>query len=42
MSVADLRQDDMKAKSLPKGYIRFGPDFEGGDGDGMAKQDCLR
>ncbi|KAK4545717.1 hypothetical protein LTR36_002671 [Oleoguttula mirabilis] len=40
--IADLRQDDKKAKSLPRGYIRLGSDFEGGGGDGMTEQDCMR
>ncbi|KAK5127066.1 hypothetical protein LTR85_008425 [Meristemomyces frigidus] len=40
--IADLRQDDKKAKSLPRGYIRLGADFEGGGGDGMTEQDCVR
>lgn len=42
--VVDLRHDDEIAKSLPKGYIRLGDDFQG-RGDGMELDDgqaCAR
>ncbi|KAK5117541.1 hypothetical protein LTR62_004963 [Meristemomyces frigidus] len=39
--IAQLRQDDAKARSLPRGYIRLGEDFEGGGGD-VREQDCVR
>lgn len=42
VSMADLRGDDKKAKQTSKGYIRLGPDFEGGGGEGMTEQDCAR
>lgn len=42
LQTSAVRQDDKKAKSLPKKYIRLGPDFEGGGGDGMAEEDCAR
>ena len=38
----DLRQDDQKAKATPRGYIRLGPDFEGGGGEGMTEDSCMR
>jgi len=41
-SIAELRQDDVKAKSQPRGYIRLGPDFEGGGGEGMKEDNCMR
>ncbi|TKA82588.1 hypothetical protein B0A55_01373 [Friedmanniomyces simplex] len=37
-----LREDDRKAKSMPRGYIRLGGDFEGGGGDGQAEMECMR
>lgn len=37
--VADLRQDDIKAKQSPKGYIRLDPVFEG---EGLKNEDCIR
>ncbi|GAB7364476.1 hypothetical protein MBLNU230_g5286t1 [Neophaeotheca triangularis] len=40
--VAQLREDDGKAKTAPKGYIRLGTDFEGGGGDGMEEVDSVR
>ena len=40
--IAELRQDDRAAKASPKGYIRLGPDFEGGGGQGLTEQDCRR
>ena len=40
--IAELRQDDKKAKTMPKGYIRLGPDFEGGGGEGATAQSCMR
>lgn len=43
--VSDLRHDDEVAKEMPKGYIRFGEDFEG-RGDGTSQElheiDCAR
>ena len=40
--IAELRQDDDRAKSTPRGYIRLGPDFEGGGGEGMTEESCMR
>ena len=42
VSMAELRQDDQKAKTTPRGYIRLGPDFEVGGGDGMTEDGCMR
>jgi len=44
ISVAELRQDDVKAGSAPRGYIRFGSDFEGGGGQGVSEEagSCVR
>lgn len=42
ISMADLRQDDKTAKALPRGYIRLGPDFEGGGGEGVTEDSCMR
>ncbi|KAI5370549.1 hypothetical protein Slin15195_G014240 [Septoria linicola] len=42
ISIAELREDDVKAKQSPRGYIRLGPDFEGGGGEGITSQDCKR
>ncbi|KXT14614.1 hypothetical protein AC579_3654 [Pseudocercospora musae] len=39
--VKELREDDIKAKQSPKGYIRLGPDFEGGGGV-LKASDCKR
>lgn len=39
--IADLRQDDQKAKQQPRGYIRLGPDFEGGGGE-VKEDNCMR
>lgn len=39
--IADLRQDDVKAKQNPRGYIRLDPDFEGGGGV-EAGDGCMR
>lgn len=41
MSVSELRQDDQKARATPRGYIRLGPDFEGGGGIESA-ENCRR
>lgn len=38
--VATLRQDDSKAKSNPRGYIRLGEDFE--RRDGVRADECMR
>ncbi|KAK4560846.1 hypothetical protein LTR86_005426 [Recurvomyces mirabilis] len=40
--IKQLREDDRKAKSLPRGYIRLGPDFEGGGGEGVEEESCVR
>ncbi|TKA22312.1 hypothetical protein B0A50_08037 [Salinomyces thailandicus] len=40
--LAELRKDDAVAKQSPKGYIRLGPDFEGGGGEGITEQECKR
>ncbi|PIB01307.1 hypothetical protein CB0940_00496 [Cercospora beticola] len=40
--VSELREDDVKAKQSPRGYIRLGSDFEGGGGQGLTTQDCKR
>lgn len=43
--MAELRHDDVVAKSMPKGYIRLGDDFEGrGDGvdQGLQEGGCAR
>ena len=40
--ISELRQDDRKAKLEPRGYIRLGPDFEGGGGEGMTEESCVR
>lgn len=40
--ISELREDDTKAKATPRGYIRLGPDFEGGGGEGMAEDTCAR
>ncbi|KAF4552296.1 Hypothetical protein D9617_10g072770 [Elsinoe fawcettii] len=37
VSVADLRKDDAVARTMPKGYIRIGDDFEG-RGDGRSQE----
>lgn len=42
VSISELRQDDKKARTLPRGYIRLGPDFEGGGGEGVSEEDCKR
>jgi hypothetical protein len=39
--IAVLRQDDRKAKQQPRGYIRLGPDFEGGGGE-VSEANCMR
>ena len=40
--ISSLRQDDVKARSTPRGYIRLGQDFEGGGGEGMTEEGCMR
>lgn len=40
--MSQLREDDIKAKQTPRGYIRLGSDFEGGGGYGVTSQDCKR
>lgn len=40
--IAELRQDDIKAKQNPRGYIRLDPDFEGGGGEGTQGDACMR
>ena len=40
--ISELREDDVKAKQSPRGYIRLGTDFEGGGGQGVSPQDCKR
>ena len=42
MAIADLRKDDQVAKATPRGYIRLGPDFEGGGGEGLTEDSCVR
>jgi hypothetical protein len=43
ISIADLRQDDIKARQSPRGYIRLDQDFEGGGGEQvMCKTECVR
>jgi hypothetical protein len=39
--IAVLRQDDKKAIQQPRGYIRLGPDFEGGGGE-VSETNCMR
>ncbi|KAM0714834.1 hypothetical protein Q7P37_009298 [Cladosporium fusiforme] len=39
--ISELRQDDEKAKQQPRGYIRLGPDFEGGGGE-ISEATCMR
>ncbi len=41
-SIAELRQDDIKARASPRGYIRLGSDFEGGGGEGLTEDKCMR
>nr|POF26165.1 hypothetical protein CFP56_22313 [Quercus suber] len=42
VSMRDLRQDDKKARQTPRGYIRLGSDFEGGGGQGITEDSCMR
>ena len=42
IEVKELRADDELAKQSPRGYIRLGSDFEGGGGDGLTEQSCVR
>lgn len=41
-TMAELRSDDVKARNSPRGYIRLGSDFEGGGGEGMVEEECMR
>nr|OQO26125.1 hypothetical protein B0A51_04519 [Rachicladosporium sp. CCFEE 5018] len=41
ISIAELRQDDVKAREQPRGYIRLGDDFEGG-GEEVKEEGCVR
>ena len=41
IDIGVLRQDDKKAKQQPRGYIRLGPDFEGGGGE-VSEANCMR
>lgn len=40
--ISELREDDVKAKSMPKGYIRLDPAYEGPGGDGVQGDGCVR
>lgn len=40
--ISELRHDDEKARLAPRGYIRLGSDFEGGGGEGMVEEACMR
>lgn len=40
--IAELREDDVKAKAMPKGYIRLDPAYEGPGGDGVQGDGCAR
>ncbi|KAK4507424.1 hypothetical protein PRZ48_001159 [Zasmidium cellare] len=40
--IPELRSDDVKAKQSPRGYIRLGQDFEGGGGEGVTEDSCVR
>lgn len=40
--LAELRSDDVKARNSPRGYIRLGADFEGGGGEGLVEEECVR
>ncbi|KAK4637829.1 uncharacterized protein CLAFUR5_02023 [Fulvia fulva] len=40
--VSELRQDDIKAKQSPRGYIRLGPDFESVGGERLTTENCVR
>ncbi|EME48698.1 hypothetical protein DOTSEDRAFT_118373 [Dothistroma septosporum NZE10] len=40
--VLELRQDDMKARQSPRGYIRLGPDFESVGGESLTTENCIR
>ncbi|KAF2724454.1 hypothetical protein K431DRAFT_217510 [Polychaeton citri CBS 116435] len=43
VSMSDLRSDDKKAKDSPRGYIRLGSDFEGGNAEEHLQADnCSR
>jgi hypothetical protein len=43
ISIADLRQDDIKARQSPRGYIRLDQDFEGGgDEQIVSNTECAR
>lgn len=40
--ISELREDDVKAKAMPKGYIRLDPAYEGAGGDGLQGDGCAR
>lgn len=40
--ISELREDDEKAKAMPKGYIRLDPAYEGKGGDGVKGDGCVR
>ncbi|SMR45153.1 unnamed protein product [Zymoseptoria tritici ST99CH_3D1] len=40
--IAELRQDDVKAKQNPRGHIRLDPAYEGQGGDGIEGNGCAR
>jgi hypothetical protein len=40
--VSELREDDVKAKQSPRGYIRLDPAYEGQGGDGVQGDGCAR
>lgn len=42
ISIKELREDDVKAKAMPKGYIRLDPAYEGPGGDGVQGDGCAR
>jgi len=43
ISIAELRQDDVRARQSPRGYIRLGQDFEGGGGEEVVSEtECVR
>lgn len=41
-SIKDLREDDVKATTMPKGYIRLDPAYEGPGGNGVQGDGCAR
>jgi hypothetical protein len=42
ITIAELREDDARAKAEPKGYIRLDPAYEGAGGDGVQGDGCAR